>query len=533
VYLLDVWTIDVRPGPGLGLGKGSFACLPAGKAVTRGTRRGLDLLAIALAGLGCDGHAAVATGPPAASHSFSRAALLDPTACQPCHAQQVAEWLASMHAYASSDPVFLAMNARGQRETDGGLGGFCVGCHAPMAVRDGLTQDGLNLPSLPEKYDGVTCFFCHQIATVGGAQNAALVLADDLVMRGEYANPVPNPAHASTYAVVADPIQPAGAAACGACHDVVVPGSDAGIEQTYFEWAHSAFAGSDGTTCSGCHMTPSPTLQPIAQAEDAPPRTLHDHTFPAVDVALGPSAADAGEQVGAVQQALDSALQGALCVTGAGGIRVVLDPVGVGHAWPSGSAQDRRAWVEVIAYRGGAVIYQSGVVSTGQSVTAVSNDPDRWLLRECLFDAQGAPVNMFWLTASTEGNELPALATFDPQDPRFYGTHIVQRFPRDGTPLTTRPDMVTMRVRLQPVGIDVLADLVASGDLDAAVVDAMPTFDVSLTGPGGPPLEWTPEAAAGLITMSDDGTPETCVATLDFNVAAQQTLATNHTKCSP
>ena len=50
-----------------------------------------------------------------------------------------------MHAYASDDPVFRAMNERGQRETDGGLGSFCIQCHAPIAVHEGATSNGLNL----------------------------------------------------------------------------------------------------------------------------------------------------------------------------------------------------------------------------------------------------------------------------------------------------------------------------------------------------------------------------------------------------
>ena len=63
-----------------------------------------------------------------------------------------------MHAYASTDPVFLAMNQRGQRETNGELGSFCVQCHAPMALRTGATTDGLNLKTLPEHLQGVTLF---------------------------------------------------------------------------------------------------------------------------------------------------------------------------------------------------------------------------------------------------------------------------------------------------------------------------------------------------------------------------------------
>jgi hypothetical protein len=73
---------------------------------------------------------------------------MDPETCRTCHQDQYSEWAASMHAHAAEDPVFIAMNRRGQEETAGALGDFCVRCHAPMAVREGRTVDGLNLDSL-------------------------------------------------------------------------------------------------------------------------------------------------------------------------------------------------------------------------------------------------------------------------------------------------------------------------------------------------------------------------------------------------
>ena len=82
---------------------------------------------------------------------LTRAQLLDPQACAGCHQEQFTDWAGSMHAYSSNDPVMRAMNARGQRETNGQLGTFCVNCHAPMAVREGATKDGLNLDSVPAK----------------------------------------------------------------------------------------------------------------------------------------------------------------------------------------------------------------------------------------------------------------------------------------------------------------------------------------------------------------------------------------------
>ena len=45
--------------------------------------------------------------------TYSREKLLDPATCKDCHKKYYAEWSGSMHAYASKDPVFLAMNARG------------------------------------------------------------------------------------------------------------------------------------------------------------------------------------------------------------------------------------------------------------------------------------------------------------------------------------------------------------------------------------------------------------------------------------
>jgi hypothetical protein len=490
------------------------------------------LCAIALACAACG-----QSTPKAAPLVLGRDAMLDPTTCAGCHLAHYGDWTLSMHAAASTDPVFVAMNARGQRETNGQLGAFCVQCHAPMAVRDGLTTDGLNLATLPAKYQGVTCFFCHTVSSVQGSHNAALGLAGDSVMRAEIADPIPNVAHASSYSTLHDAHDVASAAMCGACHDVVVPETDAGIERTYYEWAHSAFDGSGGATCISCHMTPTAEPVAIANVPGAPARISRAHDFPAVDVPVDQASPDASAQQARVQQALGSGtIQGALCVTApapGGSVRVILDAVGVGHKWPSGAAQDRRAWVEVIAYKGGAAIYQSGVVPDGTPVTAVQGDPDLWLLRDCMSDAQGHLVDQFWQAASSEGNELPALATFSASDPRFYQTHIVQRFPRNGSKLAQMPDRVTLRLRLQPIGIDVLQDLVDSGDLDGGVVAAMPTFDVPLEGPTMPALvEWT-SAAASLTYAADDGTLATCVATPGFNVSATLTLATNHTTCSP
>jgi hypothetical protein len=455
--------------------------------------------------------------------------LMDPQACAQCHADHVKEWSGSMHAYAAEDPVFLAMNQRGQRETKGALGDFCVKCHAPMAVQTGATKDGLNLADVPAKLRGVTCFFCHSVDAVNGTHDNPLTLASDGVMRGGIADPVATGAHQAAYSSLLDRGKPESSSLCGSCHDIVAP-LGAHIERTYAEWQGTLFSHTDSLlTCSQCHMDGRMGL--AAQAPGVKLRRVHGHGFPGVDVALT-TFPEATTQAAAVQQSLDTTLQAALCVKGADSpgatIQVVLDNVGAGHLWPSGVAHDRRAWVEVQAFSKGQTIYKSGVIADGESITE-SPDPDLWLIRECLFDKQNKPVDMFWEAASNETSQLPGPITNVPTDPDYYLTHVFRNYPRPtSTPasLATPPDRVTMRVRIIPVGLDVLDSLVASGDLDPAVKAKMPVFSLAATT-----LEWT--AAAATIKYPDQGIPVSCVSAGLTTGANTASPAPENTKCSP
>jgi len=457
--------------------------------------------------------------------ALTRSELLDPTTCKRCHEDHYREWSGSMHAYAAEDPVFLAMNARGQRETKGQLGTFCVGCHAPMAVREGATKDGLNLAQVAPSLKGVTCFFCHSVDAVEGTHGNPLRLAADGAMRGGIPDPVANAAHPAKYSPLHDRDRADSSAMCGACHDIVT-GHGAHIERTFLEWKESVFSQPTGATCSQCHMEQSATLTPIAQAPGVFARRRKGHTFAAVDAALTPFP-EREEQHRKVKEMLDSTLQTALCVSSFGSsatIRVLADNVSAGHAFPSGSTQDRRLWTEVVAYQGEKVVYSSGVVADGAAVTSLP-DPNLWLVRDCIFDPSGREVHMFWEAASFEGNAFPGQATFDRLDRRFY-QHFVQPFPRTGT-FPGSPDRVTLRFRLQPIGLDVLDDLVASGDLDRTVRDAMPTFDLGDT----PLLEWT--AASATERYLEDRVPFQCVSKTALAVAADKVPASRRQRCSP
>lgn len=413
-----------------------------------------------------------------AAPTLTGEALLDPNNCLPCHAEQFKEWAGSMHAYAGEDPVFVAMNKRMQRETNGQAGTFCVGCHAPMAVRLGKTKDGLNLGELPSYMRGVTCFFCHSTDAVEGTHNNPLRLANDGVMRGGIASPVAAP-HKAAYSKLHDREDQTSATACGGCHDIVTL-QGAHIERTFVEWQASLYSKPGQLSCSKCHMEGREGV--AAKVDGAPRRTVHDHSMAAVDVALTPFTDEANQRA-LVQRLLDATLLAKLCVKQTpGGVvaETTLDNAFAGHKFPSGAVPERRAWLEVIAYRAGALVFSSGVVPERKSVTSIS-DPNLWLLRDKIFDTAGKETHMFWQAARVESELLSAAVTADPKDPAFFHS-VTKTYPLPLPP----PDRVTMRLRMRPVDFDLLDDLVATKDLDPQILDRIPTFDLVSTT-----KEWT------------------------------------------
>jgi hypothetical protein len=373
----------------------------------------------------------------------------------------------------------------------------------------------------------VTCFFCHTVASVDGAHNAPITLANDLVMKGAITAPYASGrTHLAGYSALVDREQAAAASTCGSCHDIVT-GHGAAIERTFAEWKSSAFATQGGTTCGQCHMPQATSDAPTAFVPGAPLRRPHSHLMSAIDTALTPFR-DMDRQKQSVQALLDTTLQTALCVENFGGgaiVNAIIDNVAGGHAFPSGSAQDRRVWTEIIAYQGSTAVYQSGVIADGAE-PAQSSDPDLWLMRDCMFDENQTQVHMFWQAVSFESNPLPALSTFDVADPNFYRTHQQRFFPPNPTPIPT-PDRVTLRVLERPMGLDVLDDLIASGDLSPSVRGSIPTLQV------GNMLEWTAATANATYLDRTTGRPVFCRTDTNLNVQADRFPAATRAHCKP
>jgi nitrate/TMAO reductase-like tetraheme cytochrome c subunit len=463
--------------------------------------------------------------------------LQDPATCMECHQQHYQEWSSSMHAYASTDPVFVAMNKRGQRDTNNELGTFCVQCHAPMQVALKLTNGADYDPTtLTPATNGITCYFCHDVKSVGATHNNGLVLALDQTMRGGVSNPVETPAHNSKY----DPTYMASesnmSTMCGSCHDVLTPVPPSpmavNLERTYSEWQTTIFATTPpptGLTCSGCHMGTN-VEPPTTVIADKPglnvlsrPNSFHEHLWLGIDQALTPfpgtaampPPAPALTQAEAIKRDLDPALtivgatpltdtdgqigsgyiEGGICVTHEQTITVRIDTRGTGHMWPSGASQDRRAWLQLIAYDvNNNILFQTGVVPDGMDPEDI-NDPNLVGFWDRIYKADGTPAHFFWevnneVTTEPGGSGSAALMGSGGQLVRP-PTTLVQSSPafdhsttatfNVGGTIATAVDHIAAQILIRPYNFAMLNDLVSSGDLDASYLTMIPTLTIAGT----------------------------------------------------
>jgi hypothetical protein len=202
-------------------------------------------------------------------------ALAQNEACERCHPSIAAEWRASLHRGAHSDPVY-------QRALAIEPLAFCRGCHAPEA--DPRAEPPAALGAM-----GVGCVSCH---LVGNSVLAATTASP----RGAAPHPVTRDARFG------------GAGACAGCHEFAFPDSALRgrrelMQSTLSEHRRS---GAAETACASCHMPES-----------------GGHRSHAFAGARDESAMRAAVQISAER-------------SGPSSVRLRIDPRGVGHALPTG-----------------------------------------------------------------------------------------------------------------------------------------------------------------------------------------------------
>ena len=419
-------------------------------------------------------------------------ALMQPDSCESCHSGHYREWASSMHAYSTQDPIFLAMEARGQELTGGELGPFCVQCHAPLAVALGLVQTGADLAELEDPSLGsVNCYFCHTVSGVPTsfanpldlpANNPLILEEGTSVLRAGLKEAESAGAHEVAYSELLDGRELTSAAMCGACHDVVTP-AGLHLERTFAEWEITPTADPQSNragqnTCNDCHMLARQAPAARVAERSLPIRTVHSHLFEGVDVALT-THPDQDIQKLAIQCAMrTAALINSLQVSPADGSLTIVAETPIGHGFPSGATQDRRAWLEITITDRAGNVRQIGHVPEGVPLVqalALEENARMVTYYDEMFDADDAPTHNFWEAASMTQRTLPA--------PGTAGGHTqVHRVPvfNPAAPEDTWPARIEVTMYVRPVGLDVVQDLLDSGHLqDEALLEAIPTFEVT------------------------------------------------------
>lgn len=283
--------------------------------------------------------AAAAALPDIDSSAFESA-----TGCG-CHSGFQITWGESMHAQALTDPIFQHELELAIRATDGALGPYCNGCHAPIAVMAGELT-GLDHSILATvSAESVTCDFCHQVTGAGRPGNGSFEFAaPDGTKRAQF-DDAKSPVHETSFSEVHTKAE-----FCGMCHDVYHPVNDLQLEATYTEWLNGPYA-AEGIVCQDCHMTPGPGVIYPNPGKAAPFGPDRDHvylmTWAGGNTALGP--ADLAEE--RLQAAARVSVKAPEYIEpgSTGGIEITVSNVGAGHYIPTGLTEFRQMWLEVTA----------------------------------------------------------------------------------------------------------------------------------------------------------------------------------------
>lgn len=261
---------------------------------------------------------------------------LSASACGACHPEVYAEWQASTHAHAWTDPQFQA-----ELHKDPGVGWVCINCHTPLAAQQAqIITDKATLrepaavdnpafdPDL--QAEGITCLTCHWrpagIAAVHQDVDAPHPVVYDPGLRD--------------------------AATCTGCHQAM-----ARVEEmlvchfnTGEEWA----AADPGRACPACHM---PRVN-RSHAVGAPVREGGRHLWPGSLLPKVPQSAAQGAMFGDWVPGSTAAL-GMPDVAAVGATVTVtgrVENAHAGHMLPTGDPERHLLLTLVATDRSGALL---------------------------------------------------------------------------------------------------------------------------------------------------------------------------------
>ena len=223
--------------------------------------------------------------------------------------------------------------------------------------RQDAPRDGLDLERLPDKERGVSCYFCHNVTGVEGDHNAMLQPGqrhDDA--RADPRSAVSPARTRLSFRRCSSDTSPKSTAMCGGCHDIVTP-TGVHLERTFEEYRERHLLEERDRSAAGLrqlrglsHAGPSRGSRRSCRGVGL--RTVHEHLWPGIDVPLTdfPHRDALRSAVEDCQLGIASVSFFTLEVTPPDLFSFQIE-TNAGHNQPSGAAQDRRMWLEVLGLR--------------------------------------------------------------------------------------------------------------------------------------------------------------------------------------
>jgi hypothetical protein len=292
--------------------------------------------------------------------------------CKGCHDQIVAQHLESSHEMSFTNPVFQAQYQNDllvKATTDPLLyaeARECIACHEPVAYATNGPKS-LSLHEVDPKMNGVTCDICHSMTGYRGAkpQNGNYIVEPSDRKLGPFKGEGDWHHIYSELQTKSD--------ICAVCHEAVNK-HGLRIKATFTEWQESAFS-QQGIQCQDCHMNidgfltagKSRFASGVAAAMSlgsSPKRErLYTHQFPG---------AHSKTQIeGALTLAIEAAPpKDSQNHTLA--LEVTVDNSRTGHSMPSGSADLRLLWIEVMVRIGNDLVGQPAVILEPEALSESS-----------------------------------------------------------------------------------------------------------------------------------------------------------------
>jgi hypothetical protein len=283
--------------------------------------------------------------------------------CRGCHDQIVKQHLESSHEMSFTNPVFQAQyrkdllpKAATDPQLDADARG-CIACHEPVTYAMNGPKS-VSLLEIDPKMNGVTCDICHSMTGYSGdrPQNGNYIVEPSDRKLGPFKGP-------GDWHHIYSELQTK-SEICAVCHEAVNR-HGLRIKATFTEWQESTFA-QQGVHCQDCHMNVDGFLtagKPRFASGKAAAMTLgsapqrerlYTHQFPGAHSRTQiEGALTLGIEAAPPNDAQNHQLS----------INVTVDNSRTGHSMPSGSADLRLLWIEVMVRIGDEPVGQPAVIA--------------------------------------------------------------------------------------------------------------------------------------------------------------------------